>query len=66
MSPASKCFGYKLPDYFMEYGPVQASDLEAAKAAIRLRLGVRRLPMGLQVWDLADRPLARWRVSMAS
>jgi hypothetical protein len=66
MLESPKSFGYKLPDYFMEYGPVKAEDLEAAKAQIRQRLGVRRLPPGLQVWDLAERPLARWRVGLAS
>lgn len=66
MAHETRSFGYKLPDYFMEYGPVEAPDLEAAKASVRQRLGVRRLPAGLQVWDLADRPLARWRVSLAS
>ena len=50
----------------MEYGPVEAGSLEAAKAQIRKRLGVNRLPLGLQVWDLAEHPLARWRVAEAS
>ena len=40
--------------------------LEAAKAEIRQRLSVSRLPLGLQIWDLAERPLARWRVDAAS
>ncbi len=61
-----KSFGYKLPGYFMEYGPVYAQDAEAAKALIRQRLNVKRLPWGLQVWDLEQRPLARWRVAQAS
>ncbi len=61
-----RSFAYKLPGYFMEYGPVQARDLDEAKALIRQRLNTRRLPRGLQVWDLADRPLARWRVAEAS
>ncbi|GLH67744.1 hypothetical protein [Geothrix edaphica] len=50
----------------MEYGPVEAESLEAAKAQIRKRLGVSRLPLGFQVWDLAERPLTRWRVAAAS
>ena len=50
----------------MEYGPLEAESLEAAKAQIRQRLGVTRLPQGLQVWDLAERPLTRWRVAAAS
>jgi coproporphyrinogen III oxidase-like Fe-S oxidoreductase len=50
----------------MEYGPVEAGNLEAAKAQIRKRLGVNRLPLGLQVWDLAEHPLTRWRVDAAS
>lgn len=62
----SKSFGYKFQDYFMEYGPVEAGSLEAAKAQIRKRLGVNRLPLGLQVWDLAEHPLTRWRVDVAS
>ncbi len=66
MTPIAKRFGYKLPDYFMEYGPVEATDLESAKVLIRQRLGVRRLPQGIRVWDLGERPLARWRVSLAS
>lgn len=59
-------FGYKLPGYFMEYGPINARDEEGARAAIRQRLGVRKLPWGIQVWDLADRPLAKWKVAEAS
>ena len=61
-----RTFGYKFSGYFMEYGPVEASSLEAAKAQIRKRLGVSRLPLGFQVWDLAERPLTRWRVASAS
>ncbi len=60
-----RTYGYKLPGYFMEYGPIEARDEEAAKAAIRQRLGVRRLPWGIQVWDLAERPLSRWKVAAA-
>ena len=49
----SKSFGYKLPGYFMEYGPIEAGNLDEAKAVIRQRLGVNRLPWGLQIWDLS-------------
>ena len=62
----SKSFGYKLPGYFMEYGPVEASSEEGARTLIRKRLGVGRLPWGIQVWDLSVKPLARWRVDQAS
>lgn len=62
----SKSFGYRFQGYFMEYGPLEAESLDAAKAQIRKRLGVSRLPLGLQVWDLAERPLTRWRVAAAS
>lgn len=62
----AKSFGYKLPGYFMEYGPIQAESEDMARAEIRKRLGVRRLPWGLQVWDLANRPLTRWKVDQAS
>lgn len=62
MRTPPRAFGYKFSGYFMEYGPLEAEHLEAAKALLRQRLGVRRLPLGLQVWDLAERPLARWRV----
>lgn len=61
-----KSFGYKLSGYFMEYGPIEAETLDAAKAQIRRRLGVSRLPLGFQVWDLSERPLTRWRVAAAS
>lgn len=61
-----RSFAYKLPGYFMEYGPVYARDLDEARTLIRQRLNARRLPWGLQVWDLADRPLAKWRVAEAS
>lgn len=61
-----KSFGYKLPGYFMEYGPVCAQDAEGAKVMIRQRMGVKRLPWGLQIWDLAERPLTRWRAAEAS
>ena len=59
-------FGYKFPDFFMEYGPVVAPDLETAKTLVRKRLGVSRLPRGMEVWNLAERPLARWRTNLAS
>jgi hypothetical protein len=61
-----RTFGYKFSGYFMEYGPLEADTLDAAKAQIRQRLSVTRLPLGLQVWDLAERPLTRWRVDAAS
>jgi len=61
-----KSYGYKLPGYFMEYGPIEARSEAEAKGIIRQKLGVTRLPWGLQVWDLAARPLTRWRVSPAS
>ncbi len=66
MRTPSRRFGYKFSGYFMEYGPIEADSLDAAKAEIRQRLSVTRLPLGLQVWDLAERPLARWRVAAAS
>jgi hypothetical protein len=59
-------FGYKFGGYFMEYGPVEAADLEAARLAIRNRLNVTRLPKGMAIWDLSERPLARWKVAQAS
>ncbi len=59
-------FGYKLPGYFMEYGPIEAPSVGVARDLIRERLGIKRLPWGLQVWDLAERPLARWKVAEAS
>ena len=62
----SKSFGYKLPGFFMEYGPVLAESEEEARAQIRRRLGVNRLPWGLRVWDLAARPLAQWKIDQAS
>ena len=66
MRTLSRSFGYKFSGYFMEYGPLEAENLDAAKAQIRKRLGVSRLPLGFQVWDLAERPLTRWRVAIAS
>lgn len=61
-----RAFGYRLPGYFMEYGPVLAMNEEEAKSLIRQRLGTKRLPWGLHIWDLAERPLAKWRVAVAS
>jgi len=58
-------FGYKFGGYFMEYGPIEAESLDGAKAQIRKRLGMSRLPLGFQVWDLNERPLTRWRVDLA-
>jgi hypothetical protein len=66
MRTPSRRFGYKFSGYFMEYGPIEADSLDAAKAQIRQRLSVTRLPLGLQIWDLSERPLARWRVDAAS
>lgn len=65
MEGVMRNFGYKLAGYFMEYGPIPAADLEEAKQQIRGRLGVRRLPGGIQIWDLSERPLARWKVARA-
>jgi len=61
-----KSYGYKLPGYFMEYGPVHARNEDEARNLIRQRLNTKRLPWGLQVWDLEERPLAKWRVAQAS
>ncbi len=61
-----RSFGYKLSGYFMEYGPIEADNLDAAKALVRQRLGVSRLPHGVLIWDLSERPMARWRVDVAS
>lgn len=58
-------YGYKLPDYFMEYGPVIAGSETEAKALIRERLNTKRLPPGIRIWDLASRPLTQWRVAQA-
>jgi hypothetical protein len=66
MSTQPQQFGYKLSGFFMEYGPIEADSLETAKAQIRQRLGVKRLPLGIHIWDLAERPLARWRIDAAS
>jgi hypothetical protein len=61
-----RAYGYKLPGYFMEYGPVYAASEESARTLIRQRLGAKRLPWGLQIWDLERRPLAKWKVAEAS
>lgn len=66
MRTPHRSFGYKLSGYFMEYGPIEADSLESAKILIRQRLGVSRLPLGTRIWDLAERPLTRWRVDLAS
>jgi hypothetical protein len=66
MRTQHRTFGYKLSGFFLEYGPIEADSLDAAKAQIRQRLGVSRLPLVVQVWDLAERPLTRWRVDAAS
>jgi hypothetical protein len=66
MQTSFRRFGYKFSGYFMEYGPVEAENLDAAKVQIRRSLGVSRLPLGFQIWDLAERPLTRWRVDAAS
>jgi hypothetical protein len=66
MRTTLRSFGYKFSGYFMEYGPIEADSLEAAKVQLRKRLGLSRLPLGIQIWDLAERPLTRWRVDAAS
>jgi len=66
MRTSLRTFGYKFSGFFPEYGPIEADSLEAAKAQIRQRLGVSRLPLGVQIWDLAERPITRWRVDAAS
>jgi len=55
-------WAWQEPGFFKHYGPVTAPSLDAAKAEIRKRLGVKRLPHGIQVWDLSERPMDRWRV----
>ena len=59
-------FGYKFAGYFMEYGPVEALDIEEARLLIRTRLNVARLPKGMLIWDLNERSLVRWKVAQAS
>ncbi|MDR2697621.1 MAG: hypothetical protein LBB40_04010, partial [Holophagales bacterium] len=58
-----RSYGFKLPDFFMEYGPISARSVEMAKSVIREKLGLKRLPSGFMIWDLSERPLERWRVS---
>lgn len=55
-------YGYRHAGFVIEHGPIQAASMTDAKAIIRKKLGVKRLPWGLQVWDLATRPLAVYRV----
>jgi hypothetical protein len=66
MDTHSHTYGYKLSGFFLEYGPIKADSLAAAKVQIRQRLGVNRLPVGVRIWDLAERPLTRWRVDALS
>ena len=66
MRTSLRTFGYKFSGFFLEYGPIEAESLDGAKAQIRQRLGVSRLPLGVQIWDLAERPITRWRVDAAS
>ena len=66
MRTETRSYAYKFSGYFMEYGPIEADTVDTAKAIIRRRLGVSRLPLGFQIWDLAERPLTRWRVDVAS
>lgn len=61
-----RSFGYKLSGFFMEYGPILALDEEDARKLIRQKLNAKRLPWGLQVWDLTARPLSKWKVAEAS
>jgi hypothetical protein len=56
-------YGFKLPGFFMEYGPISAQSIEMAKVVIREKLGIKRLPSGFKIWDLSERPLVRWRIS---
>lgn len=53
-------YGYRFPGFVAEHGPVQAKSLAEARTQIRKRLGVSKLPWGLKVWDLAERPLRVW------
>ena len=66
MRTSLRTFGYKFSGFFLEYGPIEAESLDGAKVQIRQRLGVSRLPLGVQIWDLAERPITRWRVDAAS
>lgn len=55
-------FGWKWPDLVFEY-VVQAESLAAAKAKLREKLGLSRLPPGFQVWDAQQRPVKRWVIA---
>lgn len=55
-------FAFQLPGYSITYGPIAAGSLDSAKAEIRRRLGVSRLPKGIRIWNLAERPMPRWKV----
>ncbi|HET6330651.1 MAG TPA: hypothetical protein VFF76_07675 [Holophagaceae bacterium] len=55
-----RAYGYRFPGFVVEHGPVQAGSLADAKAQIRKRLGMSKLPWGFQVWDLSRRPLRVW------
>lgn len=54
-----KTWGWKFPDYFMTYA-IKADTEAAAREGIRKRLGVRRLPAGLKVWDASVNPIPIW------
>ena len=54
-------YGFKLADFFLECGPIMAQNIDEAKTIIRQKLGLNRLPRGIKVWDLAERPIVRWR-----
>lgn len=56
-----KTWGWKYADYMMTYA-VKADTETAAREAIRKRLGVRRLPPGLKVWDASVKPIPVWVV----
>ncbi len=55
-----RAYGYRFPGFVIEHGPVQAGSLAEAKAQIRRRLGLSRLPWGFLVWDLSQRPMRQW------
>lgn len=55
-------FAWKEAGWSFDQGPVVAESLDEAKAKIRAKLGVKRLPKGISIWNLADRPMARYRV----
>jgi hypothetical protein len=58
-----RSFGYKFPDFFLEYGPITAKNIDAAKAVVRKIFGVRRLPPGFSIWDISERPFGHWHIS---